>query len=48
MRTSDIILAVDREPVGSLQEFKRVAKTVDEVFALNLLRGNTEIFIVVQ
>ncbi len=48
LRTSDIILAVDREPVGSLQEFKRVAKTVDEVFALNLLRGNTEIFIVVQ
>ena len=48
LRTSDIILAIDHEAVGSLGEFKRAVEAVDDVFTLNVLRENTEIFIVVQ
>ena len=48
LRTRDIILAIDHEAVGSLREFKRATQTVDNVFTLNVLRGDAELFIVVQ
>ena len=48
LRSRDIILAVNRKPVGSVAEFERAAKASGDVLALNVLRGDTQLFIVVQ
>lgn len=48
LRKGDIILAVNRQPVASVAEFEQAAKAAGRVLALNILRGDMELFIVVQ
>lgn len=48
LRSGDIILAVNQTVVGSVSEFQRVAKAANGVLALEILRGDTSLFIVVQ
>lgn len=48
LRGGDIILAVNQTVVGSVSEFQRAAKAADGVLALEILRGDTSLFIVVQ
>ncbi len=45
LRPGDIILAVNREPVGSLAEFENRVRQARKVFALTILRGNMQIFL---
>ena len=48
LRKGDIILAVNQKPVGSVVEFERTAKSASGVLALNVLRDNAQLFIIVQ
>lgn len=48
LRSRDIILAVNQKPVATLTEFERAAKAAGDVLALNILRGDAQLFIVVQ
>ncbi len=48
LRQGDIILAINQKPVESLQEFERRTKAARDVLALNILRDDVQIFIVVQ
>ncbi len=45
LRPGDIILAVNREPVGSLADFEDRVRQAKKVFALTILRGNMRIFL---
>ena len=48
LRKGDIILAVNQKQVGSVSEFEQTTKSTNGVLALNILRGDTQLFIVVQ
>lgn len=48
LRTGDIIIAVNRKNVNSVAEFERAAKASKGVLALNVLRGDAQLFIVVR
>lgn len=48
LRTGDIILAANRKPVRSVAEFRRAAKASKGVLALNVLRGDAMLFIVIR
>ena len=48
LRQGDIILAVNRNPVSSVQELSRAVGDADAAIALNILRDNTRLFIVIQ
>ena len=45
LRAGDIILAVNRTPVGSLEELGRTLDRSRRLFGLNILRGNRELFL---
>jgi len=48
LRKGDILLAVNRQPVRSVAELEQVTKRFDRVVALNVLRGGTQLFLVMQ
>lgn len=48
LRKGDIILAVNQQSVSTVGEFEQAAKSASGVIALNVLRGDTQLFIVVQ
>lgn len=48
LRRGDIILGLDRQPVRSLAELRAAAPRPGEPMTLNLLRGNTEIMLVIE
>ncbi len=45
LRPGDIITAVDREPVASLADFEERVRRTKRLFALTVLRGNMQIFL---
>ncbi len=45
LRPGDIVTAVNREPVASLAEFEDRVRRAKKVFALTILRGNMQIFL---
>ncbi len=45
LRAGDIILAVNRRPIGSLEELRRILERSRRLFGLNVLRGNRELFL---
>ncbi|RMD61176.1 MAG: DegQ family serine endoprotease, partial [Alphaproteobacteria bacterium] len=46
LRNGDIILAVNRQRVKSVEEFRATVSRARNVIALNVLRGNVELFLV--
>ncbi len=48
LRRGDILLAVNRKPVGSVAQLETVARGVVRVVALNVLRGGTELFLAMR
>lgn len=48
LRTGDIILSVNRTDITSIKQFKTAVVGANGVLALNVLRGDTGLFIVVQ
>jgi S1-C subfamily serine protease len=48
LRKGDIIVAVNQKQVTSLTEFEQAAKAAGRVLALSILRGDTQLFVVVQ
>ncbi|NNF79892.1 MAG: DegQ family serine endoprotease [Rhizobiales bacterium] len=48
LRQGDIILSVNQRAVQTISDFERAAKEADGVLALNILRGDTEIFVIAQ
>ena len=48
LRGGDLIFAVNRDRVSNLAEFKQALGRVGRVVALNVLRGDTRMFIVIQ
>lgn len=48
LRPGDIIVAVNRKKVASVAELKSALERAERVVALNLLRGDAQIFIVIQ
>lgn len=48
LRPGDIIMAVNRKPVASVDELVRAIDGAGPVVALNLLRNGAELFIVVR
>lgn len=48
LRSGDVILAVNRQRVTSVAEFDSVTKSIDGVLAFNILRNDTQLFIVMQ
>lgn len=48
LRKGDIIQAVNRKPVTSVRELKAALNGAGRVIALNILRGDAQIFIVIQ
>ena len=48
LRAGDIIVAVNQKPVASLSTFQEVVKSVHLAFALNVLRGDTQLFRVLR
>ncbi len=48
LRQGDILLAVNRKPVRSVAQLEKIAKGVDRVVALNVLRGSAELFLAMR
>ncbi|MFO1351524.1 MAG: DegQ family serine endoprotease [Gammaproteobacteria bacterium] len=48
LRPDDLIVAVNRKPVNSVAELKKVLESANRVLALNVQRGDTALFIIVQ
>ncbi|GAB4527129.1 MAG: DegQ family serine endoprotease [Roseibium sp.] len=48
LRPGDIVLAVNRTRVASIEELQAATKSAGKVIALNVLRGNTQIFLVAR
>jgi Do/DeqQ family serine protease len=48
LRPGDIVMAVNREPIGSVEELSRMLEEAGPVVALNLYRDGTQLFVVVQ
>jgi serine protease DegQ len=48
LRQGDIILAVNRQPVRNVQELSAAIRNAQSAIALNILRDNTRLFIVIQ
>jgi S1-C subfamily serine protease len=48
LRTGDVILAVNRRPVSSVDDFTRALRDADMPFALQIARGDARLFIVVR
>jgi Do/DeqQ family serine protease len=48
LRPGDIVTAVNRRPVRSLAQFEEAVSSARRVLALNLLRGNTQIFLLLR
>lgn len=48
LRPGDIILAVNRQPVARLRQLNNALRGVIQILAFNLLRDNSEIFLVIQ
>ncbi len=48
LRPGDIVTAVNRRPVRSLAEFEEAVSSARRVLALNLLRGNTQVFLLLR
>lgn len=48
LRSRDIITAINRKQVVSVGEFNRTAKATGGVLALDILRGDTNLFIAIQ
>lgn len=48
LRTGDIIAAINQQPIKSAAELAGVTKSAPRVLALNILRGDTQLFIVAQ
>jgi len=48
LREGDIIIAVNRKKVTTTRELKTAINDADRIIALNILRGDTELFVVVQ
>lgn len=48
LRENDIILAVNRQPVSSNRELQQAIQNSRGVIALNLRRGNTQLYLVLQ
>jgi Do/DeqQ family serine protease len=48
LRAGDVITAVNREPVRSVEEFSRAMQDASGAIALNIVRNNARLFIVIQ
>lgn len=48
LRKDDVIIAVNRQPVRSVEELSAALKGTARAVALNIIRGNAHLFIVVQ
>ncbi len=48
LREGDIILAVNRQAVSSVKDLRRIAKNKPSVLALNILRNNSQLFLVIR
>ncbi len=48
LRKGDLILSVNRAPVKSLADMKKMVKTSDEQILFNVQRGQTALFILIQ
>ena len=48
LRKGDIILSVNRKPVKTLEEFKKVVGNKDRQILLNIQRGRSALFILIQ
>jgi len=48
LRENDVILAVNRQPVSSNRELQQAIQSSRDVIALNLRRGNTQLYLVLQ
>jgi len=48
LRENDVILAVNRQPVSSNRELQQAIQSSRGVIALNLRRGNTQLYLVLQ
>ena len=48
LRPGDVIVAVNREPVRDAAQFRRAIENSGSVIALNILRGTTQLFLVIR
>src|SRR5690554_1996463 len=48
LRENDVILAVNRQPVSNNRELQQAIQNSRDVIALNLRRGNTQLYLVLQ
>lgn len=48
LREGDIIHAVNRQPVKSVTEFRQTVEANDRILALNVVRGNSQLFLVIR
>ena len=48
LREGDIILAVNRQTVSSVKDLRGIAKNKPSVLALNILRNNSQLFVVIR
>ncbi|MCK9385639.1 MAG: DegQ family serine endoprotease [Nevskia sp.] len=48
LRPNDIILSVNRQPVGSVAEFEKLAAAKDTQLLLHVLRGNAAFFVILD
>ncbi len=48
LRQGDVVVAVNRRPVGSVEELRQALDAARRAIALNIIRGNVRLFIVLQ
>ena len=48
LREGDIILSVNRRPVSTLEELQRIIDDKDAQILLNIQRGRTALFVLIQ
>jgi serine protease Do/serine protease DegQ len=48
LRPGDVVVAVNRQPVRSAEEFVGAVKNAERVIALNLIRGDSQVFLMIQ
>jgi serine protease Do/serine protease DegQ len=48
LREGDIILSVNRRPVQTLEDFQRIVGDKDAQILLNIQRGRTALFVLIQ
>jgi serine protease Do/serine protease DegQ len=48
LRSDDLIIGVNRQRIKNIAELRAILKEQDNVFALNIIRGNSSLFLMIR